>query len=57
MVFRTRSTSVKPTRSRASSNGHVETADVRAWARSKGIQVNERGRISADVVAKYEAAH
>ncbi len=44
-------------RGRASSNGHVETADIRAWARSKGIQVNERGRIAADVIAKYETAH
>ncbi len=33
------------------------TSDVRAWARTKGIKVNERGRIAADIVAKYEAAH
>ena len=41
--------------SAAAGGGH--TADVRAWARSKGIKVNERGRIAADVVAKYDAAH
>jgi hypothetical protein len=29
---------------------------VREWARQQGIQVSERGRISADVVAQYEAA-
>lgn len=30
---------------------------IRAWALSNGIQVNERGRIPADVVEKYRAAH
>lgn len=30
---------------------------IRAWALSKGIQVNARGRIQADVVEKYRAAH
>jgi hypothetical protein len=31
-------------------------AAVRAWARSNGITVNERGRVSADVLAAYHAA-
>jgi len=30
---------------------------IRAWASEQGLQVNERGRIPAAVVAKYEAAH
>jgi hypothetical protein len=30
---------------------------IRAWAAEQGLQVNERGRIPAAVVAKYEAAH
>lgn len=29
---------------------------IRAWAASNGISVSNRGRISADVVAQYEAA-
>ena len=29
---------------------------IRAWARKKGIKVSERGRISAEVIAKYEAS-
>lgn len=33
------------------------SADIRSWAKSAGIQVSDRGRIPADVVAKYEAAH
>ena len=30
--------------------------DIRAWAKEKGIQLSERGRIPADVVEQYEAA-
>jgi len=32
------------------------TRAIRAWAKRKGIKVSERGRLSADVVAKYEAS-
>lgn len=32
------------------------TQAIRAWARSKGIKVSERGRLSSDIVAKYEAS-
>lgn len=35
----------------------VDTADVRAWARSNGYDVNERGRISATVLDAYRSAH
>lgn len=35
---------------------HDQSA-VRAWARDQGLQVSDRGRIPADVLAKYEAAH
>jgi hypothetical protein len=34
-----------------------DQSDVRAWARAQGLQVSDRGRIPADVLAKYEAAH
>ena len=30
---------------------------VRAWAESQGIQVSQRGRVPADLVAKYQAAN
>ncbi|GLZ06062.1 Lsr2 family protein [Actinomadura sp. NBRC 104412] len=33
------------------------SADIRAWAKSMGIPVNDRGRIPANVLEKYEAAH
>jgi hypothetical protein len=30
---------------------------IRAWAKDNGQKVSDRGRISADVVAAYQAAH
>jgi len=35
----------------------VDRAAVRSWARAAGLTVSERGRISADVMRQYEAAH
>jgi hypothetical protein len=40
----------------ASSTSSVDSKAVRAWAASNGIELSSRGRIPADVVAKYEAA-
>jgi Lsr2 len=37
--------------------GRRDLSEVRAWARGQGIKVSERGRIPADVLAKYHAAH
>jgi Lsr2 len=33
------------------------SADIRAWAKHSGMEVSERGRIPANVIAKYEANH
>lgn len=33
------------------------TSQVRQWARGKGVPVGDRGRIPADLVAQYLAAH
>lgn len=46
---RSRSRSAKP-------KADSRTALIREWAKAEGVAVNERGRISADVVAAYEAA-
>ncbi len=35
----------------------VDRAAVRAWARKAGLVVSERGRISAEVMSRYDAAH
>ena len=32
-------------------------AEIREWARTNGHQVSERGRLSATLVAAYDAAH
>jgi hypothetical protein len=34
-----------------------DQSEVRAWARAQGLKVSDRGRIPADVLARYEAAH
>ena len=44
-------------RSRSVASGPGNPAAVREWAKGQGIAVNERGRISADLQAKYDAAH
>lgn len=33
------------------------SAEIRAWAKGHGIEVNERGRIPAKVIEQYEAAN
>lgn len=32
-----------------------ETAAIRDWARERGFKISDRGRIPADILAKYEA--
>jgi hypothetical protein len=51
-----------PGRSRRRSAGRPSgsSADhtaVRAWAKATGLKVSERGRISADIMRQYDAAH
>lgn len=43
-------------KSSASSSGS-NTKDVREWAKGQGMDVSERGRISADIQQAYDAAH
>jgi Lsr2 len=33
------------------------SAEVRAWAKRSGIEVSDRGRIPAQVIARYDASH
>lgn len=47
-------------RGRRSSGGSTSSGDagaIRDWAKANGHPVSERGRISAEVKAAYEAAH
>jgi hypothetical protein len=45
-------------RARLSSGGgdRERTQAIRAWAKKKGLTVSERGRLSAEIVAQYEAS-
>jgi hypothetical protein len=40
---------------KAPANG-VSNTEVRAWANAHGLEVKERGRIPANVIAQYQAA-
>jgi Lsr2 len=44
-------------RTKSSLQGAPDAKAVRMWAAENGIPVNTRGRIQAEVVEKYEAAH
>ncbi len=44
----------KPDRSAAPG---ADRSAVRAWAAAQGLRVSGRGRISAEVLSKYEVAH
>ncbi|GAA4898179.1 histone-like nucleoid-structuring protein Lsr2 [Streptomonospora salina] len=46
-----------PKRKNQQSSSRERTAEIRAWAKQQGKQVNDRGRIPASIVAEYEAAH
>ncbi|MFH9421410.1 Lsr2 family protein [Streptomyces sp. NPDC017529] len=41
----------------AASAGSGETAKIRAWAKENGYEVNERGRVSADIREAYQNAN
>jgi hypothetical protein len=43
-------------RSSRTTRGAGNSAEIRSWAKAQGLQVNERGRIPATIVAQYEAS-
>ena len=47
----------KSSGSSGGSSSSSNTKEMREWARSQGMDVSERGRISADVQQAYDAAH
>ncbi len=50
-------TSPRRAASGSATSGSGTVGDVRAWAREQGLKVSERGRLSGEIVAAYEAAH
>jgi hypothetical protein len=50
-------TSRRPTRNtaKAAANG-LSTTEIRDWAKANGFDIKERGRVPADVVARFRSA-
>jgi len=46
----------KPTGGSRGPVGGLNTTDIREWARAQGIEVKDRGRVPAGLVAQFEAA-
>lgn len=50
-----------PTRRSARTNGRGRAggpnpSEVREWAKSQGVKVSDRGRVSSDLIVKFKAA-
>lgn len=45
----------QPRRSGRTAGSRQRSADIRAWAKERGLAVSERGRIPASVVEQYNA--
>ena len=55
---RARRASARPGRTKRRTTAHRQhSAAIRSWAKQTGIEVSDRGRIPAEVVARYEAKH
>ncbi len=51
------STAKRPARGgRKGSASGLNTTEVREWAKEQGIEVKDRGRVPADLVARFKAA-
>lgn len=44
-------------RAAAASGSSQDTAQIRAWAKENGMEVNDRGRVPANIRQAYEDAH
>jgi hypothetical protein len=44
-------------KARAASGGSQDTAQIRAWAKENGYEVNDRGRVPAQIREAYEKAN
>ncbi|MFD9569756.1 Lsr2 family protein [Streptomyces sp. NPDC059982] len=53
---RVRGTRTKAATPRTAGTGQ-DTAAIRAWAKEQGLNVNDRGRVPAEVREAYNAAH
>ncbi|MZE54297.1 Lsr2 family protein [Streptomyces sp. SID5770] len=44
-------------RSRKAPSGGPSAEEIRSWAKERGLEVNERGRVPSGIREQYEAAH
>ena len=51
------SASSRAPRRRTETNSAPSPSEVREWARSQGLEVSSRGRVPAELLAAFEAAH
>lgn len=56
-VGHARRTGGRKSSGRAPKSGGSNANEVRAWARSKGMAVSDRGRVSAEIRKAYDDAH
>ncbi|WP_432510337.1 histone-like nucleoid-structuring protein Lsr2 [Kineococcus sp. SYSU DK001] len=54
---RTSAAAGRPAAKSASDAPERDTGEVRTWARENGYTVSDRGRISAEILQAYDAAH
>jgi hypothetical protein len=47
----------RQTRSRSAAENATDPRKIRDWAKGEGIKVNDRGRVPANIVARYETAN
>jgi hypothetical protein len=52
----TRRSGTSGSRSRASGGRDYDPSEVREWAKSRGIEVNDRGRVPATLVTQFKEA-
>ncbi|MEU8310492.1 Lsr2 family protein [Actinomadura sp. NPDC048955] len=52
---RARKPAARAGRGTRTAGSRERSAEIREWAKSRGIKVNERGRIPAHVIEQYEA--
>ena len=46
----------QPAATATAPTGGLNTTEIREWARAQGIEVKDRGRVPADLVARFKAA-
>jgi hypothetical protein len=48
--------SASPRRPRTAAD-RLDRAAIRTWAHEQGLAISDRGRLSAEIISKYRAAH